>query len=151
MDETKPLSELPSEDVDSLYDVIMTLLKEERLDEAHSALLQFARELPDYGHGIVWYELAGTFEQKGDSNAAEAAYRKALELEDNNTMYAFSFAAFLWARKRNNDALRLMKPLRPQAGVGAVPDLENFDLMMGSIERGEDDRLLREYWKRLTR
>lgn len=48
-------------------------------------------------------------------------------------------------------ALGLMKPLRSQAGVEAVPDLESFDVMLRSLERGEDDRLLRQYWKRLTR
>lgn len=150
MDDTKPLSELPHEDVHALYDAILRLLKEERFDKAHCALLRFARELPDYGHGAVWYELAATYEQKGDFSAVEAAYRKALEIEDNS-MYAFSFAAFLWGRNRNSEALGLMKPLRSQAGVGAVPDLESFDLMIGSLERGEDDRVLREYWERSTR
>lgn len=100
----KNLSDLNPEEVDALFSCARSQIDEEHLSAAEIILLLFAEELPDYDHGMVWYELADIFERTSRFNFAEDAYRRALSCEPESDIYLLGLAMFLWRHDKREEA-----------------------------------------------
>ncbi len=103
----------------SLYKKAQNLFNADCYAEAEPILAAFAREEPCFEHGMVWYQLADIFEQRGQIENADTAYLNALDCEWNE-MYAIGYGAFLWRVGQNENALTFLLEFKQSIDAGTV-------------------------------
>lgn len=145
MMEERNVASLSYEDQLALYLEAQTLFNDDRYAEAEPILTAFARELPCFEHGMVWYQLAGIFEAKGQIEDADRAYCSALDCEWND-IYAIGYGTFLWSVGRNDKAIAFLRDFSERIKRGEVtapPEPLSLDSIIDAIERKEH---YESYW-----
>lgn len=135
MDKLKVAS-LSYEEQLALYLEAQTLFNDDRYAEAEPILETFARDLPCFEHGMVWYQLADIFEAKGQIENAAKAYLSALDCEWND-IYAIGYGTFLWRVGRNDKAVAFLLEFRQRVKAGEVlapPEPLSLDSIIDAIE-----------------
>lgn len=105
--------------------------------EELTILATFARELPCFERGMVWYQLADIFEAKGQIESADKAYVSALDCEWND-IYAIGYGTFLWRVGQNDKAVTFLRRFKERIAVGDVPapcEPLSLDSIIAAIER----------------
>jgi tetratricopeptide (TPR) repeat protein len=113
------VSSLSYEEQLALYLEAEQLFNADRYAEAEPVLAAFARELPCFEHGMVWYQLADIFEWKGEFENADKAYLSALDCEWNE-IYAIGYGTFLWRVGRRGIALAFLREFKRRVDAGEV-------------------------------
>jgi tetratricopeptide (TPR) repeat protein len=122
-----------------------------QMSELDKALV-LARKAEDMDtHDAQHWQLEGrVLEQKGDGKGAEAAFRKALELDSlNHPDYALDLASLLVAEKRPDEAVEVAQKMLAQypmdvvanrsADEAVAPALANLEALIGNVDLGRGD------------
>lgn len=142
------VSTLSYEEQFSLYMEANELFNADRYAEAEPIFAAFAREIPCFEHGMVWYQLADIFERKGQIEKAGRAYLSALECEWSD-IYATGYAFFLWRTGRDSELLTLLRDFRHRVSEGQAfsPPGPPIDSVIVAIESGTPYEVFcEEHW-----
>jgi apolipoprotein N-acyltransferase len=112
--------ELDPEESDIRFVLAKALRLEGRTEEARSHLETLLQTRLD--HGGAWVNLGRIREAEGDDQGALAAYRRALEVDDDNILARFMLARRALREGRLDDADRLLQEIRAiEATLGRGP------------------------------
>jgi Flp pilus assembly protein TadD len=108
------------------YNKAVTALRANQLDEAETLFKSVIAEFPDLPD--AHHNLGYLYGKKNDVPAAEAEYRKAIELQPKAPVSYIALANLLAQKKREDDALKLMQDARDNFAADAM-----YQFALGAI------------------